>query len=142
MKKPHPQSAEAEEAFGSSPANLFRRTISVWLWALPLLWTLLVGAAWWWNMAHVEKTILDLAQTEAKASFEKDLLYRQWATLHGGVWILGLAVFGAGGWQIQRRRRERDRAVAAIRESDETARQIAAEASTLESLSGSDKNPA
>lgn len=58
-------------------------------WVIPcmLAWTGLVAFALWWNMAHMRHTALDLARVAARSSFEKDLQYRQWANLHGGVYV-------------------------------------------------------
>lgn len=40
-----------------------------------------------WNYLNIEKTVIDLARTESLANYNKDLLYRRWATMHGGVYV-------------------------------------------------------
>ena len=61
----------------------FRRYIV----ALGALWTLLVGALLWIEVSRTEQVILELAESEAKAAFNKDIVYRQWATEKGGVYV-------------------------------------------------------
>ncbi|MCA1743730.1 MAG: GAF domain-containing protein [Desulfovibrionales bacterium] len=40
-----------------------------------------------WNWHQVDKTTRSLAENEARAYFEKDVAYRQWANMHGGVYV-------------------------------------------------------
>jgi PAS domain S-box-containing protein len=47
----------------------------------------LVGLGLWWKLDHLRHSVHELAETAARSSFEKDLLYRQWAALHGGVYV-------------------------------------------------------
>jgi PAS domain S-box-containing protein len=47
----------------------------------------LVGLALWWNVRHLHQSVQHLARVAAGASFEKDLLYRQWVAQHGGVYV-------------------------------------------------------
>lgn len=54
---------------------------------LLLLWTIMLGASLTWNLWQGEKAVLAQAASEAKAHFDKDLVYRQWNTLHGGVYV-------------------------------------------------------
>jgi PAS domain S-box-containing protein len=64
-----------------------RLILPAWFWGLSALWTLLVAAAIAWNTAHVRHTIESLARTAARSSFEKDVVFRQWASQHGGVYV-------------------------------------------------------
>jgi PAS domain S-box-containing protein len=50
-------------------------------------WTLLLGVSLAWNLNHIQQTVRSLALVAARSSFEKDLLYRHWASLHGGVYV-------------------------------------------------------
>lgn len=40
-----------------------------------------------WNLAHNASNAVDLTTRTAQALLEKDLLYREWSILHGGVYI-------------------------------------------------------
>ncbi|MBI5086133.1 MAG: DUF3365 domain-containing protein [Acidobacteria bacterium] len=57
------------------------------LWLIAAAWTFLLAISCWWNIAHIDKTVHELARAGAVANFENDLLYRQWATIHGGVYV-------------------------------------------------------
>jgi hypothetical protein len=54
---------------------------------IPILWTVLVVVSFIWNSNHINKSVKQLARVAALARIEKDLLYRQWASLHGGVYV-------------------------------------------------------
>jgi hypothetical protein len=49
--------------------------------------TLLVSASFLWNSHQVERSVAELARTEARSHFEKDLIYRRWVSMHGGVYV-------------------------------------------------------
>lgn len=49
--------------------------------------TLLMGSSLLWNIKQEQEYALELARTEAMASFNKDLLYRRFAAMHGGVYV-------------------------------------------------------
>jgi PAS domain S-box-containing protein len=51
------------------------------------VWTiaLICSFAWFYYLQQVN--LLEIAKAEARISFEKDLLYRKWATGHGGVYV-------------------------------------------------------
>jgi PAS domain S-box-containing protein len=57
------------------------------MWWVVMVWTILVGASWLWNLHQVQKFALELARNEANLSYEKDLAYRLWAAKHGGVYV-------------------------------------------------------
>jgi len=75
-----------EQPLSDSPHSI-RMQFTAWFYIFPLLWTLLIALSLWWNTSHIHRTIRELALVSARAAFEKDLLYRQWATLHGGVYV-------------------------------------------------------
>jgi PAS domain S-box-containing protein len=83
--KPQLDSPEALPPLAPRPS--VRSLFTDLLWTLPVLWTLLIGLALWRNTALVNHSVRSLAKVAAQSSFEKDLLYRQWATLHGGVYV-------------------------------------------------------
>ena len=64
---------------------------SYWLgrytWFMLILWTAIVGALFLFNSMSIRKEFHALARLEAIASFNKDVVYRRWATIHGGVYV-------------------------------------------------------
>ncbi|MBI5558758.1 MAG: DUF3365 domain-containing protein [Deltaproteobacteria bacterium] len=50
------------------------------------LWLAVIASSLYWNWRQIEKSVLELAATEAQASINKDLVYRRWAAMHGGVY--------------------------------------------------------
>ena len=49
--------------------------------------TLLMAGSLLWDIREEYHTIREYATIEAKASYNKDLLYRRWAAMHGGVYV-------------------------------------------------------
>jgi PAS domain S-box-containing protein len=68
------------------PLAKTRASALAYLVAAILCWTLLLAGALWWNLRHVRATASELALMAARTSLEKDVLYRMWATEHGGVY--------------------------------------------------------
>ena len=65
-----------------SPQNVVRYA----LLAL-FFWTALVAASLDWSIRKEHQQVLQLATAEARATFHKDEAIRNWATIHGGVYI-------------------------------------------------------
>jgi signal transduction histidine kinase len=59
----------------------------VYVFVLAAAWTVFVGGVLWWNWGRLKDWTREAALTEAKAAFDKDLLYRLWSTMHGGVYV-------------------------------------------------------
>ncbi len=51
------------------------------------LWTLLMVFSGGWNYRQHQKEALLLGKMQGEAFFQKDLLYRRWASRHGGVYV-------------------------------------------------------
>lgn len=49
--------------------------------------TMVVLTSWYWNYKRANKEAIEYAKIEATASYNKDLLYRRWASMHGGVYV-------------------------------------------------------
>jgi signal transduction histidine kinase len=49
--------------------------------------TIIFLFSWSWNYSRSKHTSLEYAKIEASASYNKDLLYRRWASMHGGVYV-------------------------------------------------------
>jgi len=58
-----------------------------YVWMTVSLWTVIVGALFVFNFMSIKKEFSELARLEAIVSFNKDVVYRRWATLHGGVYV-------------------------------------------------------
>ena len=54
---------------------------------IALGWTLAVAASLTWNLLDRAQAVRGLAAQVARTLFEKDLLFREWATYHGGVYV-------------------------------------------------------
>ena len=57
------------------------------LLALMCCWTLLLAVLFLWNTRQLRKTTLDLAESNARMFWQKDMLYRAWNLSHGGVYV-------------------------------------------------------
>lgn len=51
------------------------------------VWVGLVAASFFWNWRQEDKSIIGFATAEGYATFNKDLVFRRWATSHGGVYV-------------------------------------------------------
>ncbi|MCI5210477.1 MAG: DUF3365 domain-containing protein, partial [Candidatus Electrothrix sp. ATG2] len=56
-------------------------------WMLAFLWLAIVTASLAWNMHRIGQSTLETAQTHARSSFRKDIIYRRWNAMHGGVYV-------------------------------------------------------
>ncbi len=80
--KDRPQDSTARPA----PASpLFSRiSLKAWFRVLAAAWTLFIGLAAWWNVAHFRETAEDLARVTARADLERSLVTGRWGVSHGG----------------------------------------------------------
>lgn len=54
---------------------------------LILVWTLVVGISLAWNLIKLKEDALESARNHARVGFQKDVIYRKWNSLHGGVYV-------------------------------------------------------
>ncbi len=52
-----------------------------------VVWIVAVAVSLAWNWRQAGDSVLVLAESEGQASFQKDVIYRKWSTLHGGVYV-------------------------------------------------------
>jgi len=71
----------------SIPIALGPRPLRRALGLFVALWTLAVIASLLWNVHLLHDAMFEAAVTDARSDFNKDVLYRKWATLHGGVYV-------------------------------------------------------
>ena len=51
------------------------------------LWTVVLGVSLAWNFTNIDQQGMDTAYAEARANLNKDITFRRWGTLHGGVYV-------------------------------------------------------
>jgi signal transduction histidine kinase/CheY-like chemotaxis protein len=66
-----------------SSAVVFTRA----LWVLAVIWTICAAGSLVWNLHRNREEANALALQTARALYDKDVLYREWSTLHGGVFV-------------------------------------------------------
>jgi chemotaxis family two-component system sensor kinase Cph1 len=71
---------------GPRPRN-DRTRIQSYTWLLITAWTLVIVISLGWNLYQARREIQEMALTAARINFDKDILYRRWATIHGGVYV-------------------------------------------------------
>ncbi|MDL2315901.1 response regulator [Desulfovibrio sp. OttesenSCG-928-A18] len=76
--------AEAAEA-GVPERKAIR--LRLFLVLLLLGWTAAVGVSLWYNTSRLHEHALDSARLQARTVVEKDVVYRQWNSMHGGVFV-------------------------------------------------------
>lgn len=58
-----------------------------YVWALAIVWTLIVAASLMYNLSHERHEAVETAEVQARAAYQKDIMYCRWATSHGGVYV-------------------------------------------------------
>jgi signal transduction histidine kinase len=61
--------------------------IKRYLKALVILWTIIVAASLVWSIIQLKEETLKGAHIQAHISYVKDILYRRWNAMHGGVYV-------------------------------------------------------
>lgn len=62
-------------------------SIRTYAWALGCIWTFIVFGSLLWEVHHTRQGILDLARSQARVAYEKDVVYRRWNASFGGVYV-------------------------------------------------------
>ncbi|QRM20043.1 response regulator [Dechloromonas sp. TW-R-39-2] len=52
-----------------------------------LLWTGVLAFSLVWNLNSTQAQMMAMAYSEARANLNKDIIFRRWATMHGGVYV-------------------------------------------------------
>ncbi len=55
--------------------------------ALFVLWTVIIASALIWNIADIKKQIYQESVQMARIALHKDIMYRVWSSMHGGVYV-------------------------------------------------------
>jgi PAS domain S-box-containing protein len=75
---------------GKNLSDKTRKRFSRWqsaAWGLAITWTIVVAISLVWNIDLIERNTLEAARIQARAFYEKDVLYRRWNAGHGGVYV-------------------------------------------------------
>lgn len=56
-------------------------------WLVAVLWVSIVIVSMTWNLHHIKSDFIELARQNAETILKRDLLYRQWAAFHGGIYV-------------------------------------------------------
>lgn len=70
-----------------TPLVLELRHLQRIAWLLATLWTLAIIASLIWSGHLLRHAMFEAAITNARSHFDKDVVYRRWAALHGGVYV-------------------------------------------------------
>ena len=54
---------------------------------MALAWSALVAASLIWSTCQYRKATHDVARSQARAGFDRDVLFRRWYAMHGGVYV-------------------------------------------------------
>ena len=70
------------------PHGLFhRKAMLITGVGLAVLWTLLAGFMFVWDVESEKLHSTQMAYQQAVESLNKDVMYRSWAAMHGGVYV-------------------------------------------------------
>ncbi len=58
-----------------------------YVWILVIIWTVIISTSLIWNIYQSKKEIIEVAKVQSRITFDKDILYRRWNSLHGGVYV-------------------------------------------------------
>ncbi len=83
MTQERPTPPPADSGLRTGPHVLFRR----YFWLLASAWTAVVAGSLAWNLVQEADEVRSLTVHAARALLEKDLMYREWSILHGGVYV-------------------------------------------------------
>jgi len=73
----------------SQPAKAAAASFSIrpYMIVAVVVWTLYIGATTIFALVQSQRTMTELAVSQARISFAKDVLYRRWVSGHGGVYV-------------------------------------------------------
>ncbi len=83
MTEVSPYEQPATDGFRNAP----RAPVRMYFWLLACGWTAVVAGSLVWNLVQNAKDVRSLTVEAARALLTKDLMYREWSLLHGGVYV-------------------------------------------------------
>ena len=63
------------------------KVLEQYLFILVAIWTVGIASSLGWNLYQLNQSILNIARNAAEINYDKDVLYRQWVSLQGGVYV-------------------------------------------------------
>lgn len=80
-------SASIQSMFNRIQGAAHGKAIRNFAWILAAGWTVVIVCSFWWAYYQHNYEIAEFGRTEAKAAAERDLLYRRWASMQGGLYV-------------------------------------------------------
>jgi hypothetical protein len=72
----------------NAPRTLIRTDSTFWRYSiLAVCWTVLVSGSLIYNIDREQQESLNHAGVAARSNINKDIAFRKWASLHGGVYV-------------------------------------------------------
>ncbi len=65
-----------------------RAQVERYVWILAVMWTVAVAVSLVWNVVQIKHNTLEAARIQARATYDKDIIYRRWNAGHGGVYVM------------------------------------------------------
>lgn len=66
-------------------SDVLLRKIIIWAAGVVLCSLTIISLVW--NCYRLERVTIEIASQNARSQFQKDLIYRRWASMHGGVYV-------------------------------------------------------
>lgn len=80
------QKEKSKDTGLSSPSDKEKTTKRL-LIGISLVWIFIIGGSIAWGWFFLNQSLMTVAESEASLSFDKDVVYRRWVTMHGGVYV-------------------------------------------------------
>ena len=61
--------------------------VGIYALVLAIVWTIVASLSLFWALSQENQKVLEIVSAMARSHFEKDVLYRRWNALHGGVYV-------------------------------------------------------
>ena len=68
-------------------AGVGEARLGIWFLLIALFWTILIVVLAYWDYQQSYSSSWESAKAGAHNSYDKDLVYRRWAAVHGGVYV-------------------------------------------------------
>jgi len=65
----------------------YYRKLKYSIFIISFIWCIIVTFSAFWNLSMYDKTVYENARADAESSYNKDLVYRRWVSLMGGVYV-------------------------------------------------------
>jgi signal transduction histidine kinase len=66
--------------------RLLRFDLGTFVVSVAVIWTAVIGASLAWNVSQTRRNTEAEALVQARVAYQKDIAYRRWNTMHGGVY--------------------------------------------------------